>query len=835
MSDLNGARPSYAPRALTREMEEAYLDYAMSVLVSRALPDVRDGLKPVHRRILYAMYRDLRLFSTGPYKKSARIVGEVLGKYHPHSDQAVYDAMVRLAQDFSVRYPLVDGQGNFGSIDGDNPASIRYTEARLASIAHLTVADLDKDTVAWNANFDDSLKEPAVLPTVLPNLLVNGANGIAVGMATQIPPHNLGEVCDALCFLLDRYARKDEIGTAELLAYIKGPDFPTGGRLYRYAAAAGKAREDRLLHGYARGRGSFAVQAKMHEEAMGMGRTRLVVTQIPYLTNKAHLIERIAHLAQRGQLPGIADLRDESDRAGMRICIELSRTHSAPPQKRQLLDHLFRLTPLQQNFSLSLVALVDGAPIRVNLKEILERFIRHRLDVVRRRTAFDLAAAQARLHIVEGLLQALDMLDAVIQTIRQSRRPDTARKNLMKAFDFSPEQAQAILAMPLRQLVALEIRQLRDEFRALIRQVQALEALLASEERMRAVIKEELQQVKAEYGDERRTRIMEQEVRPLSEEDLEPDQTVWISVGRKGTVKRYAYRGMRAGRFKEIGRNGSLATVAANTRDMLYLFSADGKCQRVQIFRVPHAGSPKHVADLTAFSRRDAIVAAIPLPRDSRHDLSGHLTFVTRQGVVKRIQVNRLIEAPGEELKVIALKKGDRLGWVLLSNGDQEVMLFTARGKAIRFREADIRSMSLGAAGVRGPQFDADDAMVAAVLAQATSAVLSVTEKGFIKRTPIAEYPLRKRTGKGVANHKLSAKTGAIVGAVALNLQDDKAKVALQAGRSHIVLDALSIPESRRTAAGRPVPAWQPEEAVDAITLIWSDAEEEKTRADVPE
>ena len=834
MSDLNGARPSYAPRALTREMEEAYLDYAMSVLVSRALPDVRDGLKPVHRRILYAMYRDLRLFSTGPYKKSARIVGEVLGKYHPHSDQAVYDAMVRLAQDFSVRYPLVDGQGNFGSIDGDNPASIRYTEARLASIAHLTVADLDKDTVAWNANFDDSLKEPAVLPTVLPNLLVNGANGIAVGMATQIPPHNLGEVCDALCFLLDRYARKDEIGTAELLAYIKGPDFPTGGRLYRYAAA-GKAREDRLLDGYARGRGSFAVQAKMHEEAMGMGRTRLVVTQIPYLTNKAHLIERIAHLAQRGQLPGIADLRDESDRAGMRICLELSRAHSAPPQKRQLLDRLFRLTPLQQNFSLSLVALVDGAPIRVNLKEILERFLRHRLDVVRRRTAFDLAAAQARLHIVEGLLQALDMLDAVIQTIRQSRRPETARKNLMKAFDFSPEQAQAILDMPLRQLVALEIRQLRDEFRALIRQVQALEALLASEERMRAVIQEELQQVKAEYGDERRTRIMEQEVRPLSEEDLEPDQTVWISVGRQGTVKRYAYRGMRAGRFKEIGRNGSLATVAANTRDMLYLFSADGKCQRVQIFRVPHAGSPKHVADLTAFSRRDAIVAAIPLPRDSRHDLSGHLTFVTRQGVVKRIQVNRLIEAPGEELKVITLKKGDRLGWVLLSDGDQEVMLFTARGKAIRFREADIRSMSLGAAGVRGPQFDADDAMVAAVLAQATSAVLSVTEKGFIKRTPIAEYPLRKRTGKGVANHKLSAKTGTIVGAVALNLQDDKAKVTLQAGRSHIVLDALSIPESRRTAAGRPVPAWQPAEAVDAITLIWSDAEEEKTRADVPE
>ena len=811
---------------LTREMEVAYRDYAMSVLVSRALPDIRDGLKPVHRRILYAMHHDLRLHSTSPHKKSARVVGEVLGKYHPHSDQSVYDAMVRLAQPFSLRYPLVDGQGNLGSIDGDNPAAMRYTEVRLSAVAELMVPDLAKDTVEWRANFDDTLKEPVVLPSVLPNLLVNGANGIAVGMATQIPPHNIGEVCDALIFMLGQYSRLNEIETDDLLKFIKGPDFPTGGLLYRCQKPDKSENAiDKLLPAYASGRGSVTVQAKVHSEEAGMGRQRLVVSEIPYQTNKSHLIERIVYVVNRNQIDGIVDVRDESDRAGMRICIELNRAANT----QEVLQKLFRLTPLQQNFNLSLVALVDGVPLRVSLREILVEFLKHRQIVVRRRCEFDLKAAEARIHIVEGLLKALDAMDQVIQTIRQSRSQENARTQLQEQFGFTLEQAVAILAMPLRQLVGMEIRQLRDEFQTLTDEIRRFTELLASDEKLREVIKEELNKVREDLKDERRTRILDQVVENPTTEDLAPDQTVWVSVGQKGTVKRYAYRGMQAGRFGEISRNGSLAALTANTRDVLYLFSQDGVCQRVQIFRFPDAGSPKHVGEFTGFSRRNALVAAIPLPQDSRHDETGHICLITQQGMIKRINVNMLIEAPGEEIKVINLNNGDKLGWVLLSHSEQEVMLFSAQGRALRFREADVRVVGLTATGVRSMKLAAADAMVSASLSDSESSVLSVTSRGFAKRTAVAAFPLKSRTGKGVIGHKVTAGTGELVGAFAISQNQADAKAALNTVRRSMILDLETIPESGRSTQGRRVTETEEELPVGSVTLLWSNAEKGKS------
>ena len=820
MSEQRGQEGHLEEAQLTREMEVAYRDYAMSVLVSRALPDVRDGLKPVHRRIIYAMHQDLRLRSDGPHKKSARVVGEVLGKYHPHSDQSVYDAMVRLAQPFSLRYPLVDGQGNLGSMDGDNPAAMRYTEVRLSSVAELMVPDLASDTVEWRANFDDTLREPVVLPTVLPNLLVNGANGIAVGMATQIPPHNVGEVCDALIFLLGNFDHIQQIKPKELLTYIKGPDFPTGGLLFRYHQPDNNENVlDKLLPAYAAGRGSMVVQAKVHSEEMGMGRSRLVVTEIPYQTNKSHLIERIVYAVNRGQVDGIVDVRDESDRSGMRICIELNRAASS----QEVLQKLFKLTPLQQNFSMSLVALVDGVPKRISLKEILTEFIKHRQEVVRRRSEFDLKAAQIRIHIVEGLLRALDVLDEVIQIIRQSRSQEDAQTQLMERFSFTSEQTRAILAMPLRQLVGMEIRQLRDEFQSLTDEIRRLTELLASEELLRAVIKEELEKVKVEMTDERRTRILQQPAQNLTAEDLAPDQTVWVSVGQKGTVKRFAYRGMQMGRFKEISRNGSLTAVTANTREVLYLFSRDGICQRVQIFRLPDAGSPKHVGEFTAFTRRDALVAAIPLPQDSRHDEDGHVCLVTQKGMIKRINVNMLIEAPGEEIKVINLNKGDRLGWVLLSNSEQEVMLFSARGRALRFREADVRVMGFNAAGVRSMQLADSDSMVSASLAKPDSSVLSVTQKGFAKRTAISEFTLTSRAGKGIIAHKVNNATGGVAGAMAIGLNQDGAMAVLNTGRQSWLLDVQNVPESGRATQGRRMARPEEDNPVGSVTLLWSD------------
>ena len=591
---------------ITTEMQVAYLDYAMSVIVARALPDVRDGLKPVHRRILYAMH-DMGLTNSKSYKKSARIVGEVLGKYHPHNDTSVYEAMVRMAQEFSLRYPLVDGQGNFGSIDGDNAAAMRYTEARLAAISDLILADIEKETIDWRDNFDTTLKEPGILPAALPNLLVNGANGIAVGMATNIPPHNLAEVVDATVYLIDHFEKIDAIGVNDLLQFIKGPDFPTGAILFRYRQGnKGEEEIDAISQGYATGRGRLILQAKAHFEEMSRSRSRIIVTDLPYQTNKTNLLERIALLVRDGKIEGITDLRDESDRTGMRIVIELTRN----VEPKVVLERLLRLTPMQQTFGMSLLALVNGEPRTLTLKRILVHFIEHRQEIIRRRSEFDLAKARARSHILEGLLKALDILDEVIQTIRRSQRVETARANLMRGFDFTQVQAQAILDMPLRRLTALERKQLQDEHKELRQRIAYLEGLLADDAKILAVVREELLALRQLHADRRRTQIVERAQGTLTATDLLPDRRVWVALGARSELRRQDFSGISRASLRQAGQNAAVALITANTRDQLYFIAADGRCHRLGVHEIP-ADAHRDLADLTDFSR------GMPLPRCS--------------------------------------------------------------------------------------------------------------------------------------------------------------------------------------------------------------------------
>ncbi len=843
----NDPRANQSELSLRTEMETSYLDYAMSVIVARALPDVRDGLKPVQRRILHAMHHDLNLRSNGPFRKSARIVGEVLGKYHPHSDQSVYDAMMRLAQDFSLRYPLVDGQGNLGSIDGDNPAAMRYTEARLSAIAALMLTDIEKDTVDWVPNFDQSLEEPTVLTANLPNLLVNGSNGIAVGMATQVPPHNLGEVCAAVKHLLDRWEEREEVTVTDLMQHIQGPDFPTGGTLFRRGPArAGRAPEDRLRQAYESGRGRVTVRAKVHVEDARMGRQRIVVYEIPYQTNKTSLLERIADCARNGQITGISDLRDESDRAGMRICVDLVRGANTD----KVIADLFSLTPMEQTFSISLVALVNGRPVRLNLKALVEYFIEHRMDIVRRRSQFDLDRAEQRAHIVEGLLMALDQIDEVIRTIRSSRSPNSARNNLIREFGFTEAQARAVLAMPLGQLVAMERSRLRSEFKDLAARIRELQALLASDRRIRDTIAGEMDEIQRQFADPRRTEVKDDQARTPTAEELEPDQTVWVCVGRRGTVRRYAYKGMQSGSFRDIGRNGGIATVAANTRDVLYVFSASGRAQRIQAHKVPQTGRAGHVADLTAFTRRDRIVAGIALPREVAPDQEVWILLATARGNVKKISGHHLAAAWGDEVTVMPLAKGDSLVAAVAVDSSRELMLFTRLGKTIRFDGDEVRPSRLPAQGVRGIRLGKGDSVAAAAVAPATGTVLTVTEQGMAKRTDMEEFNLQARGGSGLLAHKLDETTGPIAGALAIAAGQADARISIGAGSNVRTLDPDDIPLSSRVTKGRRIlkpqatgaalpeptddgndgsaPAKRSRSSpatglIDSVTLIWSD------------
>ena len=796
---------------ITTEMHAAYLDYAMSVIVARALPDVRDGLKPVHRRILYAMH-DMGVTSNKSYKKSARIVGEVLGKYHPHNDTSVYDAMVRMAQEFSLRYPLVDGQGNFGSIDGDNAAAMRYTEARLATISDLMLADIEKDTIDWNDNFDTTLKEPGILPAALPNLLINGANGIAVGMATNIPPHNLAEVVDATVYLIDHFDKIDEVGVNDLLQFIKGPDFPTGGILFRYRQGTkGEEEIDAISHGYATGRARLIMQAKAHFEEMSRNRSRIVVTDLPYQTNKTNLLERIALLVRDGKIDGITDLRDESDRTGMRIVIELTRN----VEPKTVLARLLRLTPMQQTFGMSLLALVNGEPVTLTLKRILRLFIEHRQEIIRRRSQFDLAKARARSHIVEGLLKALDILDQVIQTIRRSQRVDTARTNLMREFGFTQVQAQAILDMPLRRLTALERRQLQDEHKELQQLIAYLEDLLSDAGKILGVIRDELLALRQQHADRRRTQIVERPQGTLTATDLLPDRRVWVALGAKGSLRRLDFAGISRASLRQAAQNAAAALLTANTRDQLFFFAAAGSCHRLGVHEIPQEGR-RHLADLTDFSRRDTIASMVALPNAATE---GFLFLVTRQGTVKRITLSDLAEAAVAAQDVISVNGKDRLGCAFVTSGNSEVVLVTRMGRSIRFSEDQVRAMGTAARGVAGINLKRGDEVVAALSVVPGGELLTVTSAGYVKRTSMNEFSPQGRGGGGIIAHKLGKRTGDLVGAAMLTPEHDFAAFVTQKGVAKpFGLD--EIPASGRSTLGSRKVDLASSDAVTAVQAV---------------
>jgi DNA gyrase subunit A len=776
---------------IDQEMQGAYLDYAMSVIVARALPDVRDGLKPVHRRILYAMH-DMGVRHDRAYKKSARIVGEVLGKYHPHSDDAVYEAMARMAQDFSLRYVLVDGQGNFGSIDGDSPAAMRYTEARMATIAEEMLADIDKETVDFVPNFDDTLTEPAVLPAILPNLLLNGATGIAVGMATSIPPHNLSEVCDALIHLIDNYQQIDDVTVEDLVRFIQGPDFPTGGVVYRFAGRDGDGdRVDLIRNAYALGRGRLTVQAQVHIEQMSRGRSRMVVTELPYQVNKTRLIERIAELVRDGKLEGITDLRDESDRQGMRLCIELTRT----VDPREVLSQLFKLTPMQTTFSMRMLALVDGEPRLLPLKRVLVYYLEHRQTIIARRSRYLLERARQRAHILEGLLQALDNIDEVISIIRRSRTTDTALRNLMKQLTLTEIQAQAILDMPLKRLVALERRKIVDEHKDRLQEIRYLQELLRSPTKIRGVIREDLLTLKKKYGDARRTHIVDQEKGHHTTRDLVEAEDVLVTLWRDGQVTRTA----RAPRVSS--KAIPVAQVWGNTRDDLAILTASGQAVMVPLHQVP-ADQNTPVSGLADLDRAQVLVGAlvVPHPLEGEELPDAYLTLLTRGGRVKRIALEELSVGSRGTATVMSVEAGDELAWVVQTSGQDELFLVTRQGKAIRFSENDVRPMGLSAAGVFAVRLGRDDGVVGMGVVRDDAFAVIMTENGYAKRTALKEFPTQKRYGGGVQAIKPTDRSGRVA---AMVVADERQEVALVTNKGRVTkLPVKAIHILKRTSTG---------------------------------
>jgi DNA gyrase subunit A len=754
---------------IDEQMRAAYLDYAMSVIVARALPDSRDGLKPVHRRILYAMY-DMGIRSNSPFRKSARIVGEVLGKYHPHGDAAVYDSMARMAQDFSMRYLLVDGQGNFGSIDGDAPAAMRYTEARLASLAEEMLVDLEQNTVDFVDNFDGSLKEPVVLPARLPNLLLNGSAGIAVGMATNIPPHNLKEVAQALTYLIENHERADEVTVEDLLKFLPGPDFPTGGII---------VGDEGIRQAYSTGRGRIVVRGLARIEEMGTARYRIVITEIPFQLNKTTLIERIADLARSGKLGDIVDLRDESDRRGMSIVLELRR--NAQPKK--VLNQLYKYTPLQLTFGAQMLALVDGEPRLLSLKRALQIYIEHRRQVITRRSEYQLEKARARAHVLEGLLTALANLDEVIQTIRQSPDVDTARQRLMDRFSLTEIQAQAILDLQLRRLAALERQKIEDEQRQTLERITYLEDLLANPVKILEVIKTDLQEVAEKYGDERRTRIAAEAKEYFRDEDLVVDEAALVSITQRGYIKRVAAKA-----FRSQGRGGRgvtghttvdedevLILFPARTLDTILFFTNRGKVYSERTYQIPAAdriarGVP--IVNVLSLEPGETVTAAVAVPQFLAAE---YCTMATRKGRVKRVALSEFSSVRPSGLIAISLEQGDELGWVRLTRGDDEIILVTEMGRALRYSEKAIRAMGRQAAGVTGIRLAKDDYVAGMEVVIPGGYLVLVTIRGFGKRTSLDEYPVKGRATSGVLTiDRKALKSVGIISAVrVVEAEDD--------------------------------------------------------------
>jgi DNA gyrase subunit A len=742
---------------IEEELKSSYLDYAMSVIISRALPDVRDGLKPVQRRILFSM-QDMGIFHNTAYKKSARIVGDVLGKYHPHGDSSVYDAMVRMAQDFSMRYPLIDGQGNFGSVDNDPPAAMRYTEARLSAIAEQMLVDIDKDTVDFVPNFDDSLKEPSVLPALLPNLLLNGSSGIAVGMATNIPPHNLGEICDAVAYLIDN----PEATVDEIMQHVQGPDFPTAGIIL------GK---DGIRSAYATGRGKVVVRARVHVSDIpnGMGRRQIVVTEIPYQTNKAALVERIATLVKDKKITGISEVRDESDRQGMRIVIELKR-EAQPPQ---VLNQLYKYTAMQASFHVNMLALVDGQPRVVSLKEALEYYIDFRQEVITRRTKHDLGIAKARAHILEGLKIALDHIDAVIKTIRESETAEIARKNLMSRFSLSEKQAQAILEMQLRRLANLERNKILEEYAQVLKTIAYLEDLLANKKKILFLVKEEIGQLKAKYGDARRTEISEQSVMDFAIEEV-PHERVVVTLSGRGFIKRIPVATYRSQHRRGKGVRGMGIREAdavkflcvTDTHDTLFFFTNKGKVFSLKCHEIPADASrtAKGLAIVNLFpitegERVTAIVSVEEFKPDS------FLLMATEMGEIKKTSLEFFDAIRSSGIIAMNLEEGDELVAADLATDRDDVVLISEDGQSIRFPVKSLRSSSRTSGGVRGIRLDKGDKLVSLSVVIPGAYLLVVTMNGYGKLTAIENYKTQSRGGVGIKTLKITEKTGKVAAA----------------------------------------------------------------------
>jgi DNA gyrase, A subunit len=801
---------------IDNEMQQAYLDYAMSVIVARALPDARDGLKPVQRRILYAMY-DMGIRADSAYKKSARIVGEVLGKYHPHGDSAVYEAMARMAQDFSMRTLLVDGQGNFGSVDGDPPAAMRYTEARLTPAALDILFDLNKDTVDFNPNFDDTLTEPGVLPAALPNLLVNGATGIAVGMATSIPPHNLSEVIDALVYMLEKYEKLDDIDVETLMEFIQGPDFPTGGVIIQ------EKGEEGIESAYGSGRGRVTVQAKAHVEEMERGKNRIIVTELPYMVNKSSLIERIADLAREGHLEGLSDLRDESDRHGMRIVLEM--TKNADPEV--ILRDLYKRTPMQTTFSINLLALVDGEPRTLTLKQALRVYIEHRLTVIKRRAEFDLEKARQRAHILEGYLIALKNLDEVINIIRAASDVDSARGRLMKRFKLTELQATAILDLQLRRLAALERKKIETEYKEVTATIKDLEALLKSPKRMRGVVSEELLQVKELYGDRRRTQIVNLSAngkatsKSLTARDLLPQQQIWIGVTEDGLVSR-THDDKQP---RQSGNDAPRWLVKASTSDTVYFVSISGRAAAVAAHIIPQA---EKLSQGTLFHRvsplteNDTLAAVFALP--SRKTALAEETCVitaTKLGMIKKSLVSELPGPSSQTFVLVRVNEGDRLISVgLTDNKTKDILLVTAQGMAIRFREEEVRPMGLVAAGVNGLKLADKDEVIGMEILPAEGEIFLVTSEGKAKRVEQKEFPVQGRYGRGVIAWDLPDKLR--LAGVAVDKPNHMATIHLTKGAPKSTrLDEVSI-RKRAATKGDVIVEVKPGEEVVSVNVGWT-------------
>ncbi|HSV75577.1 MAG TPA: DNA gyrase subunit A [Bacteroidales bacterium] len=796
------------------QMKTAYIDYAMSVIVSRALPDVRDGLKPVHRRVLFGMH-ELGMLSNRPYKKSARIVGEVLGKYHPHGDTSVYDAMVRMAQEWSLRYPLVDGQGNFGSIDGDSPAAMRYTEARLRKIAEELLVDLEKDTVEFQNNFDDTLQEPTVLPARIPNLLVNGTSGIAVGMATNMPPHNISEVVDGIVAYID----EPEITIEGLMKYIKGPDFPTGGLIYGH---------DGVKEAYHTGKGRIVVRGEATFESGDSGKDVILVTSIPYQVNKAEMIKKTADLVNDKKIDGITDIRDESDRQGMRIVYEL-RKDAIP---NVVLNQLYQHTALQTAFNVNNIALVNGRPLVLNLKDLIVYYVEHRHEVVTRRTAFELREAEKRAHILEGLLIALDHLDEVIALIRASQTPDEARTGLMEKFGLSDLQARAILDMRLQRLTGLERSKIKEEYQELLKKIDQLKSILADKQLRMAIIKEELQVIKEKYGDKPRTEI-EYTANGFRIEDTIADEDVVITISHLGYIKRTPLSEFKTQSRGGRGSRGSTTRdedfvvhlFVATNHNYLLFFTENGKCFWMRVFEIPEgakASKGRAIQNLINLPSDDKIKAIVNLKdlTDKTYIENNYIILCTKKGVIKKTSLEAYSRPRANGINAINIREGDELIEANLTSGKSEVLIGLKSGKAIRFNEAKVRPMGRNAAGVKGVTLsgEADSVVGMVCVEDEKSSILVVSEKGYGKRSPVEEYRVTNRGGKGVKTLNVTDKTGSMISMV--NVVDTDDLMIINKSGLTLRLSVGSLRDMGRATQGVRLITLKNEDEIAAVTKV---------------